>query len=268
MSESSTFEVAERAGGRERLLLLDYDGTLVPFAPLPELAAPDAPLLELLSDLASREDTTVHIVSGRSRESLDSWLGHLPIGLHAEHGYWRRLAVGGEWQPRFGDIGTGWMDAALALMTTAVAQVPGALIERKTASLAWHYRNGDPALAAVAREALREALRPLCGVDSVGLLDGADVLEIRERRANKGLVVREIVAGAPPDALVIAIGDDVTDEDMFAELPDGGIAIGAGPGAKSPAHRLGGPQSVRAWLRRLCESPLGGISPSEELQGE
>jgi trehalose 6-phosphate synthase/phosphatase len=253
LPEKSVDEVTEHAKGRERLLLLDYDGTLVPFASLPELAAPDAPLLALLSDLAARADTRVHIVSGRSRDSLDAWLGHLPLGLHAEHGYWTRPDPRAGWAPRFDDVGKGWMDRALALMTAATAAVPGALIERKTASLAWHYRNGDPALAAAAREALHAGLEPLCAAHGVGLLDGVFVLEIRERRAHKGLVVREIVADLQGDPLVVAIGDDVTDEDMFAALPEGGVAIAAGPGATSPVYRLDGPARVRSWLRRLCE---------------
>src|SRR5439155_3971 len=72
------------------LLLLDYDGTLVPHASVPELATADEPLLDLLRTLAARPRTAVHVVSGRSRESLERWLGRLPIGLHADHGFWSR----------------------------------------------------------------------------------------------------------------------------------------------------------------------------------
>ena len=58
-------------------MLLDYDGTLVPFTATPELARPDAALMRLLRSLASRPDTEVHIVSGRSREALEQWVGEL-----------------------------------------------------------------------------------------------------------------------------------------------------------------------------------------------
>ena len=47
------------------LLLLDYDGTLVPYTPTPELARPDATLLELLEELTRRPGTELHVVSGR-----------------------------------------------------------------------------------------------------------------------------------------------------------------------------------------------------------
>jgi trehalose 6-phosphate synthase/phosphatase len=65
-------------GGPGLFLLLDYDGTLVPFAPTPDLAEPDDKLILLLQELAARPLTEVHMVSGRSRETLERWLGALP----------------------------------------------------------------------------------------------------------------------------------------------------------------------------------------------
>jgi len=73
-----------------RALLLDYDGTLVPFAAEPRLAQPDAELLELLTALGSDPANEVTIVSGRPRRILEEWFGKLPISLIAEHGVWLR----------------------------------------------------------------------------------------------------------------------------------------------------------------------------------
>ena len=81
------------------LLLLDYDGTLVPFAATPDLARPDPGLVSLLGAAAARPDTEVHVVSGRAREALDHWLGHLPVWLHAEHAFWSRAPDSKEWVP-------------------------------------------------------------------------------------------------------------------------------------------------------------------------
>ena len=88
-------QLLDRTG--ELLLLLDYDGTLVPFTATPELARPDAGLLTLLRRLAERPDTEVHIVSGRSREALEQWMGSLPVWLHAEHGLASRDPSTAEW---------------------------------------------------------------------------------------------------------------------------------------------------------------------------
>ncbi len=71
-------------------LLLDYDGSLVRFASIPELAVPDPDLLALLRALSARPATEVHIVSGRKRDDLERWLRDLPVFLHAEHGLWTR----------------------------------------------------------------------------------------------------------------------------------------------------------------------------------
>src|SRR5208282_5590250 len=64
-----------------RALLLDYDGTLVPFAAEPRLAHPDAELLEMLAVLGSDPANEVTIVSGRPRQTLENWFGKLPISL-------------------------------------------------------------------------------------------------------------------------------------------------------------------------------------------
>ena len=67
-------------------MLLDYDGTLTGFTPDPDAAHPDDALISLLKDLADRPATSVHVISGRRKETLGAWLGGLPLGLHAEHG--------------------------------------------------------------------------------------------------------------------------------------------------------------------------------------
>src|SRR5512144_1102436 len=75
---------------RRRALLLDYDGTLIPFVEDPKLARPDPELLELLGALAATPGNEVAIVSGRPRRDLEEWFGPLPVALVAEHGVWLR----------------------------------------------------------------------------------------------------------------------------------------------------------------------------------
>ena len=85
-----------------RALLLDYDGTLVPFVEDPKLARPDPELLELLAGLSAAPGNEVMIVSGRPRRDLEEWFGGLPMSLVAEHGVWLRPR-GGEWRMLQGD---------------------------------------------------------------------------------------------------------------------------------------------------------------------
>src|SRR5688572_8995801 len=90
-------------------LLLDYDGTLVPFARSPELAAPDDELKALLRDLVATPGITMDIVSGRPRETLEQWFGDLRAALWAEHGFWHRSIAAPEWEAA-AHISREWID--------------------------------------------------------------------------------------------------------------------------------------------------------------
>ncbi|WP_309896721.1 bifunctional alpha,alpha-trehalose-phosphate synthase (UDP-forming)/trehalose-phosphatase [Archangium sp.] len=235
---------------RELLLLLDYDGTLVPFAQRPELAAPDAELLELLRRLTARPGTRVHVVSGRTKETLEEWVGALPVGLHAEHGLWTRMARGEPWKALEG-VSTEWKALVRPVLESFAARVSGALIEEKSASLAWHYRQVDRVLGARQARELRMHLGEVFAHGPLEVLPGDMVVEVRARGVNKGRVVGRVTEGMAPGTLVVAIGDDRTDEDLFAALPEGAIAIHAGHKETRAGYRVNSPAEVRQLLSAL-----------------
>ena len=138
-------------------LLLDYDGTLVPIVKSPELAAPDDDVLALLDALARCRRLDVGIVSGRTYSNLESWLGHLRIALWAEHGFWYRFRPGESWQAA-SSVPHDWMQHVTRILNQIIAGTPGSHMERKTASIAWHYRLAEPALAARQAYVLRMRL--------------------------------------------------------------------------------------------------------------
>lgn len=250
-------------GAHALVLLLDYDGTLVPFAPRPELAAPDPPLLDLLGALATRAGTELHIVSGRDRHTLDGWFGHLPIGLHGEHGYWTRPSPGTDWRPLPG-VPTGWKPRLRALLDPRAEALVGAFVEEKSASLGWHYRAALDLEAARAMAAeLAALLRAELAETPLELLEGDCVLEVRPRGVNKGRVVEALVEtwGDAPKT-VVAFGDDRTDEDMFAALPPGAFAVHIGEGPSAAALRLRSPRQVREVLSALAFAPLPSATPA------
>jgi trehalose 6-phosphate synthase/phosphatase len=232
------------------VLLLDYDGTLVPFAPAPELARPDAALLELLGQLAARPRTDVHLVSGRQQSVLEQWFGRLPIGLHAEHGAWSRLRGERLWR-RHPAVRPMPYDDLLALLKRYTRETPGALIERKAAGLSWHFRMARPDQGARHAERLFEEAEERWPGDTVEVLRGSMVLEFRPAGVHKGLIIPQALAAAPPDARVVAIGDDRTDEDLFESLPDGAVGIHVGAGPSAAGLRLRDPEACRAFLAGL-----------------
>jgi trehalose 6-phosphate synthase/phosphatase len=233
------------------LLLLDYDGTLVPFARAPDLASPDRSLRDLLSRLATRAGVRVHVVSGRRREPLERWLGDLPIGLHAEHGYWSRMAPDRPWVA-MEDVSVGWKPEVRRLLDQATAATPGALVEEKTASLAWHWRMAEPELGAARTEELWRQLEKQVGAGPVELVRGERVIEVQPRGINKGRVVERVLAPlGPPLPTIAAMGDDGTDEDMFRALPPDAIAISVGYRPSLAGYRVATPREARRLLSRI-----------------
>ena len=127
----------------ELLLLLDYDGTLVPFTRTPELARPDAALLALLRALARRRDTEVHVVSGRRRDTLEQWLGR-PPDLAPRRARLLVPHAGRASGPARTSIERLAGSSPVLSSRDFAARTPGSLVEVKTAALAWHYRMADP----------------------------------------------------------------------------------------------------------------------------
>ena len=250
-------EVVRRLRSAARVvMLLDYDGTLVSLAPSPDLAAPDAEILALLRRLGQHPSLDVHVISGRSHRTLERWLGALPLGLYAEHGAWSRPRGAPEWTPLELDA-MAWRESVLAVLDDFAARTPGALVEEKAFGLAWHYRMADPDYGMSQANELMLHLTTLLANEPVEVLHGHKVIELRPHGVHKGRVVSSIMEHAHPDWLLMAMGDDRTDEDLFAALPPTAVAIHVGPTASRAAIRLADVTAVRKFLDAL----VGGGEP-------
>lgn len=246
--------LARLAAAPALLLLLDYDGTLRSFTGTPGEASPDRDLLQLLGQLAERRGTEVHVVSGRSRLDLETWFGNLPIGLHAEHGSWSRDPSGDNW------VGNQSLhpvpyDELLGVLKRHASATTGAVIERKSAGLAWHYRLACPAAGPRNADALIEEVSRNFPKEHVDVLRGKQVVEFRPNGINKGLVVTRLLDRMDQPVLTAAIGDDNTDEEMFAVLPPNGLSVCVGTQTSNAQLRLPDVASCREFLRGLMDSP-------------
>ncbi|WP_437689993.1 bifunctional alpha,alpha-trehalose-phosphate synthase (UDP-forming)/trehalose-phosphatase [Sorangium sp. So ce176] len=242
--------IASARSAPSLVVMLDYDGTLVPLAAMPELAPPDEELITDLRDLAARPRTQVHVVSGRPREDLERWLGELPISLHAEHGFFSRAAPGEPWVA-LRDASLDWKPKARDVLQGFVDRTAGSFIEEKVVSIAWHYRSADPELASQMAREVPAQLEELLRESDLELIPGRKVLEVRLRGVNKGAIVPRVLSTVPPDAMVVALGDDRTDEDLFAALPPTALTVHVGGGESSAAFQLPDPASARRLLRAL-----------------
>jgi trehalose 6-phosphate synthase/phosphatase len=213
------------AGARRRLLFLDYDGTLVPFAPTPQQARPPAALLELLTRLGEDPANEVVLVSGRDKETLQGWFGALPIGLIAEHGIWLRRSDE-DWRI-LRPLAADWKPRIRPLLEMYVDRLPGSFVEEKSFALAWHYRKADPELAAIRAKELLELLVGLTANIDVQVLQGNRVIEVKSAGVNKGVAALHWIGEEAYD-LILALGDDWTDEDLFRAMPDPAYSIKIG----------------------------------------
>jgi trehalose 6-phosphate synthase/phosphatase len=240
--------VQRHHAARRRVIFLDYDGTLVPFAPQPHLAAPDKDLLDLLRQLTAVENQDVFLISGRDRHTLDAWFATLPIPIIAEHGAWL-CDPEGNWR-QLNALSFEWKEHLRPLLQHCVDRVPGSLLEEKDFSLAWHYRRADPELGEQrAKELIDEMVAYTANFD-VQVLEGKKVVEIRNAGVNKGSAALQRLADLRPD-FVLAAGDDQTDEDLFRALPADAVTLRVGGAHSHATYRVADHRELRELLQRL-----------------
>jgi trehalose 6-phosphate synthase/phosphatase len=200
----------------KRLLLLDYDGTLIPFSKKPADAVPTAELFMALKEILANNRNDVYIISGRDSATLESWLGNLPIGLIAEHGA-KIKHPGGYWQNEIEPSSNDWMARIRHIMELQSAKCANSFIEQKEFSLAWHYRNAELVGGALKAKELYSQLLEITAHLPLNVLSGNKVIEVRYNGIDKGKAAEKVLNLKTYD-FVLCIGDDQTDEDMFKKL--------------------------------------------------
>ncbi len=233
---------------KHRLFLLDYDGTLVTFTKDPEDARPDRYVLKLLRDLSNDPRNEVVIVSGRQRDTLEQWFNGLDIGLIAEHGVWTKMKKG-KWRI-VESLDSEWKEQIRPLLEIYVDRTPGSFIEEKEFSLVWHYRKADQKLAVIRASELTAALLDLTSNLDVGVLEGSKVIEVKNKRINKGRACLRWIL-KKRTSFILAIGDDWTDEDTFAILPPTAYSIRVGYTVSKATFCMENPSEIRELLKAI-----------------
>lgn len=235
-------------------LFLDYDGTLVPYAPTPEQALPDAELMDLLARMGNNPRLRTVILSGRPLSSLQTMLpvpGILLAGLYGVEielpgqGVTRRADPAGV-RKIVEDVKAAWGQL--------VDGRPGYLVEDKGMSVALHSRLADPSEAGEILPRAQAVLSDKAGAE-FRVMGGDRFLEIAPSVAHKGEAVDWLIYHVElPDALPVYFGDDDKDEEAYAVIRrHGGIPIIVGPREPNSQAfvRLAGPAQARQWLKLI-----------------
>ncbi|MCZ2497257.1 trehalose-phosphatase [Xylophilus sp. Kf1] len=233
-------------------LFLDFDGTLADIAPTPDAVKVAGGLVSTLAALHRQLGGALAIVTGRPIADIDHFLSPLRLPVAGEHGAEYRMADGSS--PA---IDQPPLEEAVLAMNAMAGQHPGLLVERKSHSVALHYRHA-PELEGQCRSMLQRIVAGKAGVE---LLYGKCVVEVKPAGVHKGQAITVFMSDAPFAGRVpIFAGDDVTDESGFAAVQQlGGRGIKIGEGASQAQHRCLSSAALRGWLAnaRTTLAPLG-----------
>jgi trehalose 6-phosphate synthase/phosphatase len=234
---------------KKQMIVLDYDGTLVPFTGDPAEALPDPSLLQILKDLTSIKTLDLAIISGRNRSFLDQIFGSFDIIIFAEHGALRRIDKTWESVYRKSLV---WQNEILRIIQGVTENTPGSFIERKETAVVWHYRNCDKWLSDVRVSQLINKLIYPCTKRHLQLMKGNKIVEVKPSEYTKGTAISNFFDCSKYD-FILAAGDDTTDEDMFDVLPDSAITIKIGNPSDKSRYTLEKSDSLIKFLKLLTK---------------
>lgn len=254
--------LADYRAGSSRLLIFDYDGTLVPFADEADAAVPDEEILGILAGLTGQAENRVVILSGRDRHTLQRWLGHLDLTLVAEHGGWVRRRGAREWAATGDPSVDGWKKEIRPILDLFVSRIPGSSVEEKDYSLVWHYRRAEAESAGAAARELLDTLSSFLANLNIRVLPGSRSVEVRTSGIGKGLFYTNVLA-APDPGFILAMGDDWTDEDLFAVLPPSAYSIKVAPRLSRARFNIRSIPEARSLLAKMAGR--GGGRPGRDF---
>lgn len=232
----------------------------MPFARKPHLATPSADVLRLLRTLSGDPANTVVLISGRDKKTLEGWFGRIPINMVAEHGAWLKKQDG-DWRT-LKQQANDWKPRILPILELYADRLPGAFVEEKDHSLAWHYRAADPEQGRILAGELMDHLSSFTANINVQVLQGSKVVELRSSGINKGVAGMRWLSKEQYD-FILAIGDDWTDEDLFAVLPDTAYSIRVGVTNTQARYNFRNPSDTLQLLESLIHSIRIGVGQHE-----
>ncbi|TYI81620.1 hypothetical protein E1A91_D05G165800v1 [Gossypium mustelinum] len=213
---------------KNRAILLDYDGTVMPQTS--HNKTPSSEVISIINTLSSDIKNTVFVVSGRGRDSLALWFSPCKkLGIAAEHGYFMRRSANDNWEVCGQNSEFGWKEIAEPVMKLYTEATDGSSIETKESALVWHHRDADPGFGSSQAKEMLDHLESVLANEPVTVKSGQFIVEVKPQGVSKGVVAEKIFttmaeSGRQAD-FVLCIGDDRSDEEMF-EIISSAISSG------------------------------------------
>ncbi len=238
-----------------RLLIFDYDGTLVPFARRPQQAVPPVSVLDLLNAMAADSKNRVVLISGRSPENLGRWFGTVQgLWLVAEHGAELKDPSAPTWEALRPQSVSDWKATVMPILEHFVDRTPGSFVEEKKYALVWHYRMAEPEFGEWLANELVSMLEAMLAETELRAFRGEKVIEVKPVWPSKGEVLERLLTAYPDPDFIFAAGDDRTDEDLFERLPEHAWTVHVGPGPTRASFVTADFQNLRRLLTLIAET--------------
>lgn len=246
-SPQQAVDAFTRLDPKRSALLLDVDGTLIDIGPSPfEVDVPET-LRAALARLINLTDGALALVSGRPIRDLDTLFAPLKLPAIGGHGAETRLHRD-ETPQRIADLPASLRE----YLVSAVTPDPRLAYEDKGYSVALHFRKA-PEHEAHLRSHVEKGLA-IYPKEKIEVLPGKAMLEVKRHGISKGAAVRALMSKAPfGGRKPVFVGDDVTDESVFAVMPElGGESFSVSRSFAGVPYVFAEPADVRRALVRLA----------------
>lgn len=223
LPEDGTFPWMNDIKDKRILFFCDLDGTLAPIASNPKDVKLQSQTIELLQMIGEKKQCEFVVVSGRDKEFLEEQFidNDFEFPLAACHGAYSYSPKDRRWHNQIPHDSTRWKETVMEILDLYTKRTPESFIEDKGHAVTWHYRNSPREFADFLATKLFFELEEALSGQPVHVGRGKKVIEVKSMHANKGFFVQQWIQSSSkkPD-VVVAIGDDTTDEDMFSILQE------------------------------------------------
>lgn len=210
---------------QNRLLILNYDGILIPPTKEYREAKPDPELILLLKDLAKKANMDIIIISGCSKDYMDRWFSRLPVNMTAEHITWIKKADKKTWQ-LLKPMSTEWKEKIISILEIYTDRLPGSIIEEKDMSVSWYYHKSDIEQSSYISKALVDNLLSITQNMNLQVFHGNKMVEVYYG-IDKSEVAQHWLNQKNYD-FILALSADWSDEELFHNLPEHSYSIKIG----------------------------------------
>ncbi|CAN4082206.1 unnamed protein product [Withania somnifera] len=170
--------VSSYSRAKNRAILLDYDGTLMPQTSINKVPSPE--VISIVNSLCDDERNIVFLVSGRGRDSLGQWFSPCKkLGIAAEHGYFLRWSADKEWEVVGQNNDFQWTQIAEPVMKQYTEATDGSYIETKESALVWHHRDADQGFGSCQAKEMLDHLESVLANEPVAVKSGQFIVEVK-----------------------------------------------------------------------------------------